>query len=121
MCIVSTIYADDSFKTQDTLDYIFQHAQTSVEKIEEGKIFLKPERVSLYRGRIYVEGEYGEAIALSSIHSDESGIFILAGEKRPRTTPVWTCRKCTKTHYYEPRTCERCDNTTFIVRFMPKS
>lgn len=115
--LASTVSADDT-KAQDILDYIFQHAQSSIERIEEGKVFLKSDKVCLYRGAIYIEGEQGEAIAVPAIHSNESGLFMQAGEKR-RPTPIWICKKCTKVHYYEPRTCEQCDNTTFIVRFMP--
>jgi len=47
----------NSDEAQDTLQEIFQHAQSSIERIADGKIFLHPDKVGLYLGKIYVGGK----------------------------------------------------------------
>jgi hypothetical protein len=106
----------DNHQSQDTFNELFQHAQSTIVRIEEEKFFLNPEKVCIHEGKIYLEADHGEIISLPAIYSDGSGLFLKTGH-RVQQQPIWICRKCTLAHYYSPQECERCGGTSFTVRY----
>jgi len=100
---------------QDTLDDIFHHAQTSIDRIEEGKVFFHPEKIHICDGKLYIEAKTGKLIAIPGIFSSDSGLFLQLDNQK--TSQIWICKKCTWRHYYEPQECERCDGRVFIIRY----
>ena len=45
----------DATENQDAVENVIRRAYTSIDRIEEGKIFLKPEKLYLKQGIIYIE------------------------------------------------------------------
>lgn len=114
---VSVCYGSNNDAIQNTMNDIFSCAQNSIHHIEKEKIFFKPEKVYCFEGKIYIQGEHGEAISIPHLFSDDNGLFLYA---KGETYPIWICKKCSQSHSYEPRTCERCGYTEFRVRYLYK-
>ena len=110
----SLVYATDH-QNQDILNAICDHAQAAIEGVEGDKVFLRPENVCLYNGKIYVAGDRsGEAVRIPHLFSDENGLYLAKDKK----TTIYICRSCTKAYYnYKPDRCEQCLGTDFLVRF----
>lgn len=109
----TTVYGNNT-QNQDILDNLCINAQSSIEKVERGKVYLKPENLWLKQEQIYVLGEYGDVIRLPHLLSDADG-FYLAKDNR---TVIYICADCTRAYRnYKPDKCEVCWGTNFIVRF----
>jgi hypothetical protein len=66
--VTSTPYANED---QNATENVIRRAYTSIARIEEGKIFLKPEKLCLKQGIIYVEGIDGIEFAIPVVFSSE--------------------------------------------------
>jgi hypothetical protein len=100
----------------DLADTLLQHGCSSIEKIEGQHLYLQPKKVCVHGKKIYVESDLGEAIPISHLFADESGLYVIAGKKQePKKT--WICTKCNQVYYLEPKECERCHNKTFIIQY----
>ncbi len=114
----STCYgSNNNDLIQDSINDVFEYAQNSIHHVENDKIFFKPEKVCCFEGKIYVQGEHGEVFPIPHLFSEDNGLFLYANSEM---YPIWICKKCTKSHSYEPRTCERCGHTEFRVRYLYK-
>ncbi|MDE3046343.1 MAG: hypothetical protein KGJ02_06845 [Verrucomicrobiota bacterium] len=88
-------------------EYIVQRAYTSIARIEEGKIFLKPEKLSLKQGVIYLEDINGTEFAIPVVFSPEGRPYTQSGESIIFNT--WTCSCGALNHKWDnPRYCWRC-------------
>lgn len=111
--LISTVYAKD-IQNQDLLDHITEYAQGSIEKVEQEKVFIRPEYLTLSEGEILLVGEYGHAIRLPHLFSDQAGLYVTKGSRET----IYICRNCTKAYYnYKPDKCEVCLGSDFLVRF----
>lgn len=54
-------HSDD---VQDTLDTIFQHAQSAINYAEDGKIYLRSDKVYFHEGKIFIDNKYERAISI---------------------------------------------------------
>lgn len=101
----AALYSDED---RDAVENIIRRAYTSIDRIEEGKIFLKPEKLSLKQGRIYVEDIDGEEFAIPVVFSavgarpfaevDDSVIF-----------NMWLCECGQWNHKWDnPKRCFKC-------------
>lgn len=96
---------------------------SSIDRIEDSAIFLKPERVVLREGEILIQNEEGDEYSLHSLsYTDEIDTPRAQLIKNKDLIKVWICTNphCQKAHYYKPQKCESCGITTFIVRYFPK-
>jgi hypothetical protein len=111
--ICSLVYGNE-IQNQDVLDHICEYAQSSIEKVEDQKVFFKSENLWLHKGQFYVAGDYGDSIRIPHLLSDGNGLYVLQSKK----TTIYICRDCTKAYYnYKPDSCERCLCKHFLVRF----
>ena len=112
--ISSLVYGNEN-QNQDILDHIREHAQASIERIDDEKVFLKPEHLWLHEGQFFVVGEDGNAIRLPHLFSDENGFYLA----RARDT-LYFCasRNCGWVYRnHRPASCTNCRGTDFIVRY----
>lgn len=108
--------AVDLQEEENIFESILLNAPSSIDKTTDEKIFLKPEKVFLFQGKICVEGEYGEAIPIPHIYSNETGLYLNTSETvKPR--PMWICTSCSTYHSYEPERCRVCNGTEFYKRY----
>lgn len=105
---------------ENTLFNFFSHAKNSIDKFEKNKIYLKEDKIILDKGHIYITDENGNEVALPEILSDENGLFITTDSLSSQMVPFWICSKCTKSHNYKPKECERCGATVFLERYRAK-
>lgn len=109
----SMIYGNER-KDQDTLEYIYEYAQDSIERIEDEKVFLRPEHLWVHQGQLYLALAYGDVMSLPPLFSEGDGLYLVSKKQ----TTLYICRACTKTYYnYKPDQCERCLCRDFLVRF----
>jgi hypothetical protein len=87
--VTPALYANED---QDAAENIIRRAYTSIDRIEEGKIFLKPEKLCLHQGKIYVEDIDGGGFAIPVVFSAEVGPFAEVSQSTIFNT--WTCGKC---------------------------
>lgn len=66
--ITSVLYANED---QDVAEKVIRRAYPSIAQIEGGKIFLKPDRLCLKQGMIYVEDIDGTEFAIPAVFSAE--------------------------------------------------
>lgn len=112
--LVNSLVYGNEVQNQDILDHLCKEAQSSIERVEHGKVFLRSENLWLNQGQIFVMGEQGNAIRLPYLFSDDNGPYLM---KDKRTT-IYICSNCTKAYYnYKPDRCEQCWGTNFLVRF----
>jgi hypothetical protein len=106
--ISSSIYANEN---QHVVEYVLRRAYTAIARIEEGTIFLKPEKLFLHQGVVYVEDINGAGFAIPVAFSamgdpcipsrqvDDSVIF-----------NSWLCECGSWNHKRDnPTHCWRCD------------
>jgi hypothetical protein len=79
---------------------------TSIDRIEQEKIFLKPEKLHLKEGKIYVEDIHGIGFPLPVLFSSESGFYTQAQDFN--IFNLWQCGKCSYWNHNDDRSCIRC-------------
>ncbi len=100
----SSLYANAD---QDAAENVFRRAQTSISRIEEGKIFLKPEKLHLEHGVIYVEDIDGAAFAIPAVFSTEGRPYVQVGDSVIFNS--WKCDCGTWNHKWDnPTHCWNC-------------
>ena len=118
----SIAYAHDD-QHQDIIDMVLKHARSSIKKFDENRIVFHPEKTCLYNGMIYVEGENGEAIDLSSVHEhlfyEDSTISFWQSKER---IIYYICSKCTwgmkqSSTQNSPLKCPKCHHTPLLIRY----
>jgi hypothetical protein len=86
---------------------VIRRAYTSIARIEDGKIFLKPEKLCLKQGIIYVEGIDGEEIAIPVVFSSEGRPCMQVDESF--LFNAWKCDCGSWNHKWDnPTHCWRC-------------
>jgi hypothetical protein len=114
MVSLTSIVYGNTTQNQDILDCIYELAETSIENVEQDKIFLRLSNLGLDNDQFYLVGDSGNTIFLSGLFSNEDGIYL----KNEKQTILYICRTCTKTYRnYKPDRCERCLQDNFDVRF----
>jgi hypothetical protein len=104
--IISTfaLYANED---QNAAENVIRRAYTSIARIEEGKIFLKPEKLCLNHGRIYVEDINGGGFAIPVVFSSEGRPCMQVSESVIFNT--WTCDCGALNHRWDnPTHCWKC-------------
>lgn len=81
-----SMYANEN---QNAAENVILRAYTSIARIEEGKIFLKPEKLCLHQGKIYVEDINGEMFAIPVTFSGAGHPCMQVSESTFFNT--WTC------------------------------
>lgn len=109
-CIGLVLFASSLCANEDqhAIERVIQRAYTSISRIEEGKIFLKPERLKLKLGRIYVEDIDGTEFSIPAVFSsDELLPYMQTGEIA--IFNVWICECNAWNHKWDnPTHCWRC-------------
>ena len=77
IAIISFLCADES---EETIENLCNHAYTSISRIEEGKIFLKSNKIHFYQEKIYVEDIDGGGIEIPAVFSSARGLYVQADE-----------------------------------------
>lgn len=103
--VTSLLCADEN---QEVAENVCRQAYTSISRIEEGKIFLKSNKLHFYEDKIYLEDIHGGAIAIPSIFSCENGLY-LKGDGF-NIFNQWKCSKCKKWNHNvdDPTHCRHC-------------
>lgn len=87
--VASALYGNED---QNAAENVIQRAYTSIDRIEEGKIFLKPEKLCLVQGIIYVEDIDGAGLAIPVVFSTDGRPYMQVSESKFFNT--WTCGTC---------------------------
>jgi hypothetical protein len=87
--LTSALHANED---QDAAENVIRRAYTSIARIEEGKIFLKPEKLSLKKGIIYLEDIDGARFAIPAVFSSGGRPYVQVGESIIFNS--WKCGKC---------------------------
>lgn len=85
-----TIGYAHNYDHQNTLDILFQHAQSAIAYAEDDKVFLHPDKVHFHEGGVFVQGEWGQVIAIPCIYSNEFEPS-LTGNPRSQMRTIWIC------------------------------
>jgi hypothetical protein len=94
-------------ENQNAAEHVIRQAYSSIDRIEEGKIFLKPEKLSLKRGIIYVEDIDGSGVAIPVTFSSIGRPYMQVDESFVFNS--WLCNCNTWNHKWDnPRFCRRC-------------
>ena len=73
---------------QHIANYISEHAENTIARIESDKIFLHPEYLHFENGRVYLEIAYADFLELPTITSENSEFYIDAAVKQKK---YWRC------------------------------
>jgi hypothetical protein len=87
--IGSFLFADDH---ETTIENLCKHAYTSIARIEDGKIFLKSNKLHFYQEKIYVEDVNGGGIAIPAVFSSARGLYLEADGLN--ICNLWQCKEC---------------------------
>ena len=103
--IVSSLCAEEN---ETTIENLYRHAYTSISRIEEGKIFLKPNKLHFYQEKIYVEDVNGGGIAIPAVFSSARGLYVKSDEFN--IFNLWQCKECEwwNSNISNPTRCDRC-------------
>jgi len=102
--IASALYANED---QNAAENVIRRAYTSIARIEEGKIFLKPEKLCLKQGIIYVEDIDGAGFAIPVVFSPEGRPYMQVGESIIFNS--WKCECGSWNHKWDnPTHCWHC-------------
>ena len=74
---------------QTVAENVIRRAYTSITRIKEGKIFLKPEKLCLKQGIVYVEDISGEGLAIPIVFPSKGRPYMQVGE-----TSIFNLWKC---------------------------
>ena len=103
--IVSSLLRAD--ENQETAENVCRHAYTSISRIEEGKIFLKSNKLHFYQGKIYVESVDGGGIAIPAVFSSPKGLYVKSDEFNMFN--LWKCKCGNWNHNWDnPTHCGKC-------------
>lgn len=113
-------------ETTDISDYaadvIFQHAQNAIDYTDGENVFLQSDKVYLWEGVAFVEGDQDQIISLPWIDTIESNLYLAANPRMQRNDmiPIWICStfNCGQRYYTHPGKCDICHGTDFYVRYM---
>jgi hypothetical protein len=98
------LYANED---ENAAENVLRRAYTSIARIEEGKIFLKPEKLHLNQGIIYIEDIDGGGFAIPVVFSSEVGPFMQVGESVIFNS--WKCNCGVWNHKWDnPTQCWNC-------------
>lgn len=102
--ITSSLYANED---QNAAENVIRRAYTSIARIEEGKMFLKPEKLCLKQGIIYVEDIDGVELAIPVVFSSVGRPYMQVGESIIFNS--WKCNCGAWNHKWDnPTYCRRC-------------
>ena len=102
--ITASLYANED---QNVAETVLCRAYTSIARIEEGKMFLKPEKLFLNQGVIYVEDIDGGRFAIPAVFSSKGRPYMQVDESIIFNT--WKCECGTWNHKRDnPTRCWRC-------------
>jgi hypothetical protein len=93
---------------QIAIERVVRQAYSSIARIEEGKIFLKPERLILKSGKIYIEDVNGAEFAIPAVFSSEDiPPYMQVGDST--IFNMWKCQCGTWNHKWDhPTHCWHC-------------
>ena len=101
----SSLYTDEN---RTMAENIARRAYTSIAQIEEGKIFLKPEKLCLNQGIIYVEDIDGKGLPISAVFPSDGRPYMEVGDIFVFNS--WKCECGAWNHKWDnPTRCWRCD------------
>lgn len=102
--ITSALYANED---QNAAENVIRRAYTSIVRIEEGKIFLRPEKLCLKQGIIYVEGIDGAEFAIPVVFFSNGYPYTQVAESIIFNS--WKCECGAWNHKWDnPTYCWRC-------------
>lgn len=105
IAVTSALQANED---QHAAENVIRWAYTSIARIEEGKIFLKPEKLCLMEGKIYIEDIEGAGFAIPVVFSSEGYPHVQVDKSIIFNT--WKCGTCREwNHNWDnPTHCWRC-------------
>ncbi len=104
LVMTSSLFANED---ENAAESVIRRAYTSISRIEEGKIFLKPEKLSLNQGIIYVEDIDGAEFAIPVIFSIEGRPYMQVAESIIFNS--WKCECNAWNHRWDnPNYCWSC-------------
>jgi hypothetical protein len=104
---IIVISALDANEDQDAVENVIRRTYTSVARIENGKVFFKPEKICFTKGKIYVEGIDGVGVDIPVVFSSLSGLYMQVDESVIFNT--WKCECDAWNHNWDnPVYCWHC-------------
>jgi|GEM_PF-3955939 len=100
-------YASNA-KSYSLLLQAHEEGDPCIVEIQEEKIFLFPERITISQAGIFLELNSFGPIPISNVYSGSEGIYVLS-------KPYYVCRKCNLS-YYQPGNCRKCGGPLFKVQ-----
>ena len=102
---VSSLCANEQ---QNAAENVIRRAYSAIAHIEEGKVFIKPEALSLVEGKIYVRDIDGADFAIPVVFSTEGRPFMQVAENVLFNS--WKCECNAWNHNWDnPTRCWSCD------------
>lgn len=102
--VSSSIYANID---QNAAEHVIRRAYTSIDRVEEGRIFLKPEKLCLRKGIIYVEDINGKEFAIPAVFSSIGHPYMQVSESIIFNS--WKCECGALNHKWDhPTHCWSC-------------
>jgi hypothetical protein len=104
--LVSVLSANEDKIFQEAAENVFRYASSSIDRVEEGKIFFKLDKVCVHQGKIYVEDMNGSPLPIPALFSSEKGPYMQSGRKN--IFNLWTCSNCKKLNHDDYQGCQWC-------------
>lgn len=103
---------------QHIANYISEHAENTIARIESDKIFLHPEYLHFENGRAYLEIAYAEFLELPTVTLEGSESYININ-KQLKQKKHWRCVNCPWHNIQEnsPKNCPRCGGSNLFFYY----
>lgn len=114
MTIVYTSAYSLTTKVSDAItNEILELATDSIDHVEEGRIYFKPNVVQIIDSKIYIEYALDHFMPIPLIESMNGELFITLSSPEK---VVYECTKCRKKYYPNPPARCSCGNTSFKAK-----
>ena len=100
------------------INEILPKAPNTVERVDDERLYLKNEYISIKDKRILLKDPNGCKIELPSISCEPEGLYVLAAQGQ---LLVYECTRCHEIYGGHPGVCDRCGGTSFIRKYVPIS
>lgn len=106
---------------QHIANYISEHAENTIARVESDKIFLHPEYLHFENGRAYLEVAYADFLELPArgLITSKGSEFYLNTIEQAKQKKYWRCVKCPWGVIQEepPKICHNCGHDRFYFYY----
>ena len=118
MSLFSSSFNVEEKISEALINEILSDAPSTIERVDDDRLYLKGEFLSIRGNRILLEDPTGYKIELPSISSEQEGLYVLAGQGQ---LLVYECTRCHEIYGGHPGMCDRYHGTSFIRKYVPIS